>query len=879
MKRLQTLLIVIFNSLALLPLLVMGAFLGWYVYSVQLDNAYLRQEHRAKDVASHVEELFQSLEEELRDTGRFRDFDELPFNEQHDIFEQILAANPIIRELALVDGQGSQQLIVSTVDVRMPDEQADWSGRRPFESARATLKPYFSPVRVDAVSGEPLMTMALPFVDLYSGRADYVMIAELRLRLLWELVSAYNLQYGERVYIIDGAGYIVSHPNPSLVLAGVHTTHEEGSRIARNAESVLVVAATYHLVLGDQTFHIIAERDATKALLPVLQSGTVFVLVLLASLILAGLMVTWSSRRIIRPILRLADDAQAIRHGDFNRKAMGGAYTEVNELAGSFNAMTRQLHNSLERLEGEVSVRRQAQEDLAVSQERLQFALDATSDGLWDWDMVNNTLYCSPRYFTMLGYVPNEFEPSFEAWRDLLHPDDAPGTVMEVLKHVDSGDPFEVEFRLRAKDGSWKWIMGRGGVVEWDPDGKPLRALGTHVDIERRKQAEQDLKEAKDAAEAANLAKSEFLANMSHEIRTPMNGVLGMLQLLDTTELDKEQVEYVHHAVESAKRLVALLGDILDLSRVEAGKLSLEVSPFELHQSLKLVMDTFAPVTEEVHSELRLDMDPRIPGTSLMGDGGRIRQVLFNLVGNSVKFTHGGEIRLSVWLKDAGDHAVRVLFLVEDTGVGIGDEQLETIFEPFTQADATYTRNFQGAGLGLSIVRKLIKLMDGSLCIDTEAGRGTAIGVSLTLERAEVPSVPAEEAKPKAASGTVSDHRILVAEDDRINRLGAIRMLEKLGYQADAVSDGDQVISALRTGRYSLIFMDVQMPNMDGVTTTNRIRNSRSPSVDTEVPIIAMTAHNMVGDKERFLEAGMNDYISKPVDMAELETLLYRYLS
>jgi signal transduction histidine kinase/PAS domain-containing protein len=425
-------------------------------------------------------------------------------------------------------------------------------------------------------------------------------------------------------------------------------------------------------------------------------------------------------------------------------------------------------------------------------------------------------------------------------------------------------------------DGRVQALLGVGNKeADYQPsDVEAVSQLaGLAWEIILRKRAEQALVEAKDRAESASRAKTEFLANMSHEIRTPLNGVLGMLQVLCMEDLSPDQRECVETALRSGRRLTALLTDVLDLSRIEAGKMPLVQAPFALAELFEAIRDSFGPACQAKGLELVLEMAPGLPVT-VYGDLTRVRQILLNFVGNAVKFTERGRVRMTAWpLPPAHPGESRVLFEVEDTGVGIADEKLAHIFDPFTQGDQTNTRRHEGAGLGLSISRRLAELMDASMNVDSEVGRGTTLTLAVAFREAGNPAARPGQA-PNARPGAPRGLSILVVEDDHINRMTLALLLEHMGHVPDLAENGRRALDILATKPFDCVIMDVRMPEMDGPTAARALRESRGPNART--PVVALTAHAMDGDRERFLAAGMDAYLPKPVDQQDLDTLLRR---
>lgn len=384
--------------------------------------------------------------------------------------------------------------------------------------------------------------------------------------------------------------------------------------------------------------------------------------------------------------------------------------------------------------------------------------------------------------------------------------------------------------------------------------------------------------EERNKSESASKAKSVFLANMSHEIRTPLNGVLGMLDLIKFTKIDKEQSEYLSAASKSAKRLTQLLSDILDISRIEADKMDLVREPFSLVTVKSSLMDLFIPTATEKGLAFQFTIDDDTPDP-IVGDISRLQQILFNLAGNAIKFTENGHVGVHIFPLPSEDVSqARILFTVEDTGIGISDEQLEHILNPFEQVENTYARRFQGAGLGLSIVTKVLSLMGGSMAIDSTPEKGTTVYVSIPFHAADK-GLNSDQDNGRDQHALPIRCRVLVVEDDSTNLAVCKRLLEKSGCDVAVASNGKEALDAIAVLELDLVLMDIQMPVMGGLEATRRIRESAELGKKSKIPIIAVTSYAMVGDRERFLEAGMDGYVAKPFDIDELRSAITKVMS
>jgi PAS domain S-box-containing protein len=586
---------------------------------------------------------------------------------------------------------------------------------------------------------------------------------------------------------------------------------------------------------------------------------------------------------------------------------------ENTVLIASIRAKLRDMYTGAERL-AELEASRGAVEQqvhdrtraLAASEERFRMLSASSPIGVFETDPKGSCLYANARWQSLTGLT---LEKSLgAAWMRAVHPDDRDALAAARDTTMGAEDAFHHNYRIVRTTGEHIWVSARAASLR-DAAGEVTGYVGTVEDISQQKQAEAQLIRAREAALEIARLKSEFLANMSHEIRTPMNGIIGMSELVLDTPLTDEQRDYMEAVRTSADSLLAVINDILDFSRIEAGKLRLESIPFSVQEAVSDACRTMRVRAQEKQLELAFALSDDVP-SEVLGDPGRLRQVLLNLIGNALKFTATGSVRVRVCCRGsicdlrlgAPDHTATEMhqleFTVSDTGIGIPADKQGLIFEAFTQADGSTTRRFGGTGLGLAISSQLVNAMGGRITVESEPGAGSTFCFTLPYEVAvEHPAEPvpgttnATQATPSELIGATPSVlaarvpiapsrslRLLLAEDMPVNRLLATRILEKHGHVVVSVEDGRAALAKLDHATYDAVLMDIQMPVMDGFEATAAIREREAGS-GRHLPIIALTAHALTGDRERCLAAGMDGYASKPFKPAELVAELLRVVA
>jgi PAS domain S-box-containing protein len=534
---------------------------------------------------------------------------------------------------------------------------------------------------------------------------------------------------------------------------------------------------------------------------------------------------------------------------------------------------------------------RQQAESARQDQERLlSLSLKAANLGAWEWNMVTNEQRWSPKNREILGLDPQAKEASYEIFLNSIHPDDRPQVIQIQAQAIQDNTDYRSEYRIIRSDGTLRWITSIGSVIR-DAKGKPLSLTGVTMDITDRKQAAADLFQAKEAAEAANRAKSAFLANMSHELRTPLNAIIGYSEMLQEDASEggySDIIPDLQKIYGAGKNLLNLINDILDISKIEAGKMDLYLEPFSLPSLLDEIKATIQPTIDSSGNTLTITCAPGVD--TMVADLNKVRQILLNLLSNAIKFTENGTIALTVdpmpepWPETVpepvpGEEILLnspppwLRFTVTDTGIGMTPEQMSSLFQAFTQADASTTRKYGGTGLGLTISQRFCHMMAGEISVTSELDRGSAFVVQLPLEVIDRSSGPASSTAPTpfSAPSVPNGATVLVIDDDAAVRELMARYLTKHGFRVETAVDGQQGLELARSLRPDAITLDVLMPTLNGWSVLSQLK--ADPAL-AEIPVVVLT---IVDNKDLGFTLGASDYVTKPVDYKRLAALLLKY--
>ncbi len=589
----------------------------------------------------------------------------------------------------------------------------------------------------------------------------------------------------------------------------------------------------------------------------------------------------------LNTLIELEKQGEIERHGTNSLVWLGVPLKVNGEVTGaivvqSYNDAHAYDEKDKEMLEfvsdqiGMAIYRRNVEDLIKKSEERFELAMRASNDGLYDWDLVNKKIYYSPRWKSILGYNDDEIPNDINAWRSLTEPEGREASLLKLKEAINQKiDHYNVEFKMKHKDGHWVHILSRAHII-YDEQGKAIRAVGTHFDLTEQIKAQEKIKSALKKAEESDRLKSAFLANMSHEIRTPMNGILGFASLLKEDDLSKEDINrYVSIIQQSGTRLLNIINNLIDISKIEAGQMDLTFETYDLNEQINYLFEFFKPETDKKNLTLRVKPAFKNKPLIFYSDKEKMYAILTNLIKNSIKYSHEGEIEFGYTIKDDNTNKT-IEFFVKDTGIGIPEERQKAVFDRFVQADIEDKKAYEGAGLGLAISKAYVEMLGGSIGVESNekgsrfyftipfAGNNSAA----TLLKHKTPRKRVEKLMPKS-------HKILIAEDEDVSfNYLSILLKHYSNFEIIRGYNGREAIDIIKKQPdISLILMDVKMPVMSGYEASKKIRE-----FNKEIVIIAQTAFALEGDREKVLEAGCNDYISKPINKAELISKLNQWL-
>ncbi|MBU3003818.1 GAF domain-containing hybrid sensor histidine kinase/response regulator [Paraglaciecola arctica] len=566
------------------------------------------------------------------------------------------------------------------------------------------------------------------------------------------------------------------------------------------------------------------------------------------------------------------------RFGTINFSASAARQQPFSDAEHEFvELLSHWVGNEMARNE-KLTLLQQQQKRMARQQDILEQMGQLAGVGAWEVDLINEKIYWS-KETKKIHEVDDDFEPTLESGINFYKEGESRERItLFVNRIIEQGGHFSGEFEIVTQKGKAKWVASKGRA-EFE-DGQCVRLIGAFQDITEQVNSRVQLETRHKELSLALESRSLFLANMSHEIRTPINGVLGMLQILEGSELTSEQQHFLELATDSAKSLLGIVSDILDFTKVDSGQLTLESLPVNLNQLLNNCVDIFTPLVNEKSLEVIKEFDS-IQNIIAITDPTRLRQICSNLLSNAIKFTPRGQVIVTPQLTLHDNNQATLTLTVRDTGVGITEEQQALLFSPFNQADKSTTRKYGGTGLGLSITRKICQLMGGDVSVESNLNQGSLFTAKINIEVRNAESQVSDVSKALSENIDLSQLRVLVVEDNEINQVVICEMLKQRNIPHEVVNDGVEALAILEhetklNRSFSLILMDCQMPNMDGYQASKLIRQLSSPVAS--IPIIALTANAMSGERDKCFASGMNEYLSKPVEQSILYSMLEKFV-
>ena len=767
------------------------------------------------------------------------------------LLKKALHNSNIFSDLCLIDPQGLMVASASNTHYE------DWLNQPWFmETSHGELSISDPDITLDPL--QYFIRIATPVLDNHN-QIQFILIGYMNLQRIWNITDKIRLRSSGYFFLTDRNGYLLAHHDKSLVLHRIQNRLLLNQIKSSNSATVycpmeserLSVIHFMRLTSSNnkiQNWYLGISQDQNDAFSFIENFKQSAFLYLSCGLVIIALLGIYIGHHIAKPIKELSILTQKISQGDLTLPTITINHDEIGDLYQSFCQMATDLKKT------------------TVSKNYVDNIIASMNDALIITDTKNKIINVNQATLRLLEYtaldlidqfIQNIFDSTSQQNQDLF---------LNTL--------INTEKMLITKNGIKKTVLLSKSQLH-DNTEKHLGAVYVAQDITALKKTEEQLLIAKEEAELANRSKSDFLAKMSHEIRTPMNGVIGMTELLLYSELNEEQKENVMIIRQSGDLLLKIINDILDYSKLAAHKMILQNIPFDLPQLIHRVIDQMRPLATKKNIQLSMTYSPQMP-RYLIGDSDRISQILINLINNAIKFTSIGGIHVKAECLKMSLQTGEFKISVEDTGIGIPPDKLDLIFEQFTQADSSTTRLYGGTGLGLAIAKELVKLMDGEIGVQSTVGQGSTFWFNLISPISENSAATLLPQSDQSIP-TLSNLHILIAEDNEVNQKVISRILEKLGCTFDITQNGKEALAKLMTTKYDLVLMDCEMPELDGLATTEVVRNHNTHVLDHQIPIIALTAHALSENQEKCLKSGMNDVLRKPFKTEELIGMLQRW--
>jgi|GEM_PF-966452 len=1022
------------------PLFVIAIIVSWLGSFSLIEKTQQLETETAHRIAVVVEDYFVDAVDRIAELERQLNFITSPKKEMERVFNRTLAEDDTFQSLFFLHEANGIAAFVDRTHIRPQPEHMDLKNMLIADQAKKARSELLGALQFDEKTGQPRMTIVRPVVNLREDEVTGVLVGIIRIDELWTLMRTVDVSDSRDVYITDTNGRMIGHRNPTHVLRGAELDGETFTGIRKGMHGNWVVMAEKNLMIAGQPMIVIAEHHLFDALVPTIRLVLITTAVLMLGIAIAILLANRTATQIVSPILRIADIAETVGKGNLSLRTNVTTDDEVGELGRSFDAMTENMQELLDKLSAEIGDRKQIELELLEHERFLDSIIENIPTMVFVKDSKNlNFVRFNKAGEDLLGISredilgKNDYDLFPREQADFFTSRDR--EVLEKNKVLDIPEEF-----IDTSQGDRLTLHTRK-IGIYDEEGNPVYLLGISVDITDQKKLKKELEDAlkelelnnemlenrvvertlelADAtskAEAANLSKSQFLANMSHEIRTPMNGVIGMVDILTQMDLTPEQNRMIQTIRNSSFSLLRIIDDILDASKIEAGKIDVESVPVEITPIVEDVAKTLLPVADASKVRLALFVDPSVPD-KILSDPMRLRQVLLNLLSNAVKFTKPkssqsfAQVDFRVGLNADG----QLLFTIDDNGIGMSEEVRKKLFLPFSQGEDTTTRQFGGTGLGLLISNNLVKLMGGEISLQSDPGIGSTFSVIMPCipsdenttqpdvsglkilalsgdelhdermkvylahhgspiqyvadvselkellshedgpciimladasaqENERIQKILTDESGQRKFLGftamrserlglvrpdyyviqrypvlpsdlylgiavlagrksaeTLSDpdtedasaleltvgkkpkhalfQKILLVEDNETNQDVIKRQLQILGYGVEVADDGQIGFDMWKDGQFDLILTDCHMPEMDGYEMTVEIRRHEKDNALSHVPIVAITANALKGESDRCLACGMDDYLSKPVELSRLGQKMKRWLS